>query len=343
MTSLSFTVQEIAELLQCEAVGSLDHCIHGVDYLELATKEHATFLDNPLYQKFLTTTEAGLIVIHPKMARVEGKTYLLSTSPSLTFQKIIELFIQPIPSAFCGIHPSAYIDKSVLLGENVTIGPHVVIDRGCTIGDNSTIGAGVFIGAESILGTSCLIHPHVVIREGSFLGNRVIIQPGVVIGSCGYGYHTDKQGKHTFLKQLGRVVLEDDVEIGANTTIDRARFKETRIKRGTKIDNLVQIGHQVELGEDNLIVSQVGISGSTKTGRNVVIGGQSGIAGHVTIGDQVTLAARSGVSKSIDEPGIYMGAPVMPRKEFGTHFAQLRSIGKLIERVASLEEHSTPS
>lgn len=340
-SSLSFTIKELSEILDCEAVGDLSHHIEGVDYLECAESHQATFLENPLYQKQLTTTKAGLIVISPKTTRIEGKNYLLSHTPSLVFQKIIELFIKPISSAFIGVHPTAHIEADVILGEDVTVGPHAVIDRGVIIGKGCTIGAGVFIGAESKFGDSCVIYPNVVIREGTLLGNRVIIQPGAVIGSCGYGYHTDRQGKHTLLKQLGRVVLEDDVEIGANTTIDRARFKVTLIKRGTKVDNLVQFGHQVEIGEDNLIVSQVGVSGSTKTGRNVVIGGQSGIAGHITITDQVILAARSGVSKSISEPGIYMGAPVMPRKEFGVHFAHMRSLSKLISRVADLEKKQT--
>lgn len=337
----SFTIQEIAQILHCEAVGDLTHRIQGVDYLECATIEQATFLDNSLYKKQLAATQAGLIIIHPKVEeRPEGKNYILSTTPSLSFQTIIELFLHPIASAFDGIHPSAQIAHNVLIEKNVTIGPNAVIDQKCTIGEGCTIGAGVFIGAETILGNSCVIYPNVVIREGTRIGNRVIVQPGAVIGSCGYGYHTDHQGKHISLKQLGTVILEDDVEIGANTTIDRARFKVTLIKRGTKVDNLVQIGHQVELGEDNLIVSQVGISGSTKTGRHVIIGGQAGIAGHLTISDQVILAARSGVSKSINEAGVYMGAPVMPRKEFGEQLAQIRNIGKLISRVATLENKS---
>lgn len=335
---LRFTIKELSKLVDCEAVGDLSHIIEGVDDLESATSNQATFLENPLYQKQLSSTEAGLIVMHPKIPLVSGKNYLLSKTPSLTFQSLIELFIRPPLSGFSGIHPTAVIHESVSLAEGVIVGPHVVIDQGVFIGRNTFIGSGVFIGAEVKIGEGVTLHPHVVIREGCIVGNRVIIQPGSVIGSCGYGYYTDHKGTHQNLKQLGKVILEDDVEIGANSTIDRARFKTTLIRRGTKIDNLVQIGHQVELGEDNLIVAQVGIAGSTKTGRHVVIGGQSGIAGHLTITDQVILGARSGVTKSIHEKGTYLGAPALPRKEFGEQFVQLRSIHKLTQRITALEE-----
>jgi len=163
-------------------------------------------------------------------------------------------------------------------------------------------------------------------------------QPGAVIGSCGFGYFTDEKGRHHLLEQRGNVVIEDDVEIGANTTIDRARFKTTRIGRGSKIDNLVQIAHQVSIGEDNLIVSQVGIAGSTKTGKNVVIGGQAGIVGHIHLADYVMLAARSGVSKSIPKGGIYGGAPAVPIKEFTEQTILIKNIKKIVARLKKIED-----
>jgi UDP-3-O-[3-hydroxymyristoyl] glucosamine N-acyltransferase len=182
-----------------------------------------------------------------------------------------------------------------------------------------------------------MLHPKVTIRETCILGDRVVIQSGAVIGSCGFGYHTDEKGHHIALEQLGCVVLEDDVEIGANTTIDRARLKETRIGRGTKVDNLVQIAHQVIMGEDCLVVSQTGIAGSTKVGNHCVFGGQVGIIGHLTIGSKVMLAARSATAKSILEPGIYSGAPAIPIKEHNEWLVLTRNIKSLVQRVKSLE------
>jgi UDP-3-O-[3-hydroxymyristoyl] glucosamine N-acyltransferase len=187
------------------------------------------------------------------------------------------------------------------------------------------------------VGSGCLFYPHVIIREKCTIGNRVILQPGAVIGSCGFGFTTDALGKHTKLDQLGTVIIEDDVEVGANTTIDRARFKSTIIAKGTKIDNLVQIGHNVHIGPDNIIVSQTGIAGSTKTGKNNVFGGQTGIVGHLEIADYVMIATRGGVSKSILKAGKYAGSPVMGLSEYNRQQVYLRKIETYIEQIETLE------
>lgn len=333
-----FTLSKLAELTESKLIGDPEHQIAGVENLDAASSKEAAFLDNSRYDKQLEDSKAGVVLIHPSVTPIEGRNYLINPHPSLAFQKLIELFIQPAKSGFEQIHPSAVIHPSAKIGEGVTIGPHAVIDRATKIGDHTQIGAGVCIGAETEIGKECVLHANVVVRERCRLGNRITIQPGAVIGSCGYGYFSDSKGKHHPLKQLGTVEIEDDVDIGANTTIDRARFKKTLIRRGTKIDNQVQIAHQVELGEDNLIVSQVGIAGSTKTGRNVVMGGQVGVAGHITITDGVMLAARAAVSKSLLEPGPYSGIPAAPIKEFNAHFVRLRSIGRVIERLKELEK-----
>jgi len=332
-----YTLRELANRTHSELIGNPDQVITGVENLDAASSCEAAFLDNPLYANQLVNSNAGVIIVSPKMTLSQNQNYLIHKNPSLAFQTLIELFIHPISSGFENIHPSAVIHKSATLGENVVISPHVVIDKEACIGANTFIGPGVTIGPRVTIGANCHLHAHVVIRERCSLGKRVVIQPGAVIGSCGFGYFTDSKGKHCSLRHLGTVKIEDDVEIGANTTIDRARFKETVIKQGTKIDNLVQIAHQVELGEDNLIVSQVGIAGSTKTGRNVVMGGQVGVAGHISIADGVMLAARAAVSKSLLEPGAYSGMPAAPVKEFNLQFVQMRSVGKFIKRLKSLE------
>lgn len=332
-----YTLRMLAELTQSELVGNPETPIRGVNNLEAASSDEAAFLENPLYTRQLETTHAGCIFIKPKTPTQPRLNYLITPTPSLAFQQLIELFLSSPTSGFENIHPTAVVHDSAQIGAGVTLGPHVVIEKGAVIGAHTHIAARGYVGANTSVGEECYFYPGVTVREECSIGNRVILQPGAVIGSCGFGYFTDAKGHHLKLKQLGRVVLEDDVEIGANTTIDRARFQETRIRRGTKIDNLVQIGHQVDLGEDNIIVSQVGIAGSTSTGRHVVMGGQVGVAGHLSITNGVTLAACSAVSKSITKPGTYMGVPAIPAKEFGLQFVQLRNIGKLVQKVKDLE------
>ncbi|MGH2638654.1 MAG: UDP-3-O-(3-hydroxymyristoyl)glucosamine N-acyltransferase, partial [Rhabdochlamydiaceae bacterium] len=294
------TLEELATLTSSQLIGDPHHLITGVEDLESASSTEASFLAHPRYLSLLTGTEAGVVCIDPETPRIEGKNYLVCSSPTTVFQKLIELFGKDrLPaSGFIGIHPTAVIHPTATLAPDVTVGPHAVIDAGCSVGSQTIIGPHVVLSAGVRIGKACHLHSHITIREGCQLGDRVIIQPGAVIGSCGFGYSTDAQGKHQKQQQMGIVVLEDDVEIGANTTIDRARFKETRICRGTKIDNLVQIGHNVTLGAHNLIVSQTGISGSVKTGAYVIMGGQTGTVGHIKIANGALFAARSGIKKS---------------------------------------------
>lgn len=332
-----YTLEELALITQSELIGDPTHPITGIDDLETASSSEAAFLENARYEKQMRASQAGVIVMAPTVRQEPGKNYLLHETPSLIFQTLIELFIKPPQSGFSGVHPTAVIHEEAELGEAVSVGPHAVIDRGAKIGEGTSIGANVSIGAETRIGKECVLHPNSVVREGCEIGDRVILQPGAVIGSCGFGYFTDKQGQNHKLKQLGKVILEDDVEIGANTTIDRARFKTTRIGKGSKLDNLVQIAHQVELGPNNLMASQVGIAGSTKTGRNVVMGGQVGVAGHISITDNAIFAAKGAVSKSIEKSGVYSGLPVMPIKECNLHYVQLRNVGKMFERLKKLE------
>jgi UDP-3-O-[3-hydroxymyristoyl] glucosamine N-acyltransferase len=334
---MSYTLDILARLTGCELIGDPAHQISGVENLEAALSHEAAFFENPRYERQLEKTQAGVIIIPKTIKPIPGKNFLISSNPSLSFQSVIELFITPPKSGFDGIHPTAVVHPGAIIGPDTRIGPHSIIDQGAVIGAQCVIETGVFIGAQTKVGSNCHFYSNVVVRENCQIGSRVILQPGVVIGSCGFGYFTDRQGKHIPLKQLGKVIIEDDVEIGANTTIDRARFKATIIKKGTKIDNLVQIGHQVEIGEDNLIVSQVGIAGSTKTGKNVVMGGQSGVAGHLHLADGVMLAAKTGVSKSLLQPGPYAGAPAIPLKEQHIQIMHMRNLEKHYQRLKELE------
>lgn len=331
------TLQELAALTQSRLIGNPSHSISGVESLESASSEEASFCANPLYRPLLQTTKAGVICIDPETPPVEGKNFLVSANPSDTFQALIKLFLHPRTPGFTGIHPSAVIHPSVTLGKDVSIGPNAVIDQGTTIGDHTKIGPLVSIGPGVTIGSHCQIHPNATIREGCRLGDRVILQSGAVIGSCGFGYTTNASGQHIKHEQLGIVILEDDVEIGANTTIDRARFKATRICKGTKIDNLVQIAHNVTLGPCNLIVSQTGISGSVETGRHVVMGGQTGTVGHIKVAPGAMFAARSGIKKSILRPGKYGGNPAISLDAHNREQVYLRKISAYAKKLQALE------
>lgn len=338
MQNPSFSLQELAEVTKTQLIGDPKHRITNVADLDTADENDASFLANPRYEQAMRSSKAGVIFIAPNVPLIEGRNFLVSDNPSRSFQTVVETLHANanLRTGFNGIHPTAVVHPTAKFGKEVVIGPHAVIDQDVTIGDRTFVGAGVYCGVGTTIGDDCTLHPHVTIRERCHIGNRVILQPGAVIGSCGFGYTTDAKGKHTKLNQVGTVTIDDDVEIGANTTIDRSRFKTTRIGRGTKIDNQVQIAHGVIIGEDNIIVSQVGIAGSSKTGRNVILAGQVGISGHITLGDGVVMSARSGASKSIDKPGNYGGAPAMLIDNYNRMSVHLRNIEKYVRELKEL-------
>lgn len=339
MEENGFSLKKLAEFLKVDCIGNEQKIITGVANLESATPDEATFLANFRYANLLKETRAGVICVDPTISLLPGKNYFISKDPSQTFQQIMEIFLSLRPSTgFFSIHPTAVVHEEATLGENISIGPYAVIDKNASIGPNTVIGPFVYIGAGVQIGAHCILHAHSVIREYCFLGNRVILQPGAVIGSCGFGYITSAQGNHLKLQQLGNVVLEDDVEIGANSTIDRARFKTTKIGKGTKIDNLVQIAHNVELGNNNIIAAQTGIAGSSKTGNNVMMGGQVGIVGHIEVTDYVMIATRGGVSKSIKKPGKYAGSPTITLSEHNRTQVYLRNIEAYANKIEELEK-----
>lgn len=343
----SFTLGELAAYTDSKLIGDAQHRISNVADLDSATASDASFLTQSQhdqavrYEKAMLSSKAGVVFIGSNVTPLPGRNFLIAQNPSEAFQKTLEgLFGHYLTetSGFTGIHPSAVIHPTAKLGQRVNVGPHAVIDRDVTVGDDTTIGPQCYIGYEATIGSRTHLHAHVTVRERCHIGNRVILQPGTVIGACGFGFLTDAKGKHSKLNQVGNVVIEDDVEIGANTTIDRSRFQSTTIARGTKIDNLVQIGHGVRVGPDNLIVAQTGIAGSTHTGANVVIAGQVAVAGHITIADRTMIAGKSGVSKSIDKPGKYGGIPVMPIEEYNRNAVYLRNIQKYIKKIQEIEK-----
>lgn len=341
---MEFTLEEISKLTGSKLQGNPLSRVTNVADLESASESDISFLGNPRYEGAMKKSKAGAIFIQPHYAESAAIkdlacAFLFHEEPSRAFQTLIELFVPDAKTftGFTGIHPSATLHPTATIEENVSIGPGAVIDAHVRIQKNTVIGALVYIGPYVEIGQSCHIMPHAVLRERTHLGNRVIIQPGAVLGSCGFGYTQDKEGRHIKLNQVGTVVIEDDVEIGANTTLDRSRFKETRISRGTKIDNLVQIGHGVTLGSDNIIISQAGIAGSSSTGKHVIIAGQAAVAGHIHITDGVMLAAKSGISKSITKPGKYNGIPAVPLDEYNRNTVYLRRIEDMAKSIKLLQ------
>ncbi len=339
MGGKSYTLKELAEQTASALVGDPSKSISGIDTLEEASENDASFLSNPRYREAMKSTKAGVVCVDPENAPQNGSgNYLVSKDPSRTFQMIAELLrIGKKTTAFTGIHPTAVIDPTATLGKDVSIGPYAVIDCKAVIGDGTIIGAHTFIGAFVEIGERCHIYPTCTIREGCRLGNRVILQSGSVVGSCGFGYTTDAQGRHQKLEQLGIVVLEDDVEIGANSTIDRARFKQTIIRQGTKIDNLVQIAHNADIGAHNILAAQTGVAGSAKTGHHVMMGGQVGVLGHVVVEDYTLIATRGGVSKSL-KSGKYRGSPAIPIAEYNRQEVHIRRLEEYVERLKKLEK-----
>jgi UDP-3-O-[3-hydroxymyristoyl] glucosamine N-acyltransferase len=330
------TLANLAELTSAKLVGNPDTLITGVNTLEDATTTDLSFLANPKYTEAMKQSKAGAICAIN--AIIDGRNYLLSENPSRTFQMIAELLLSSSQkTGFSGIHPTAVIHPTAKVHPTANVGPFAVIDQDVEIGSDTTISHHVSIGFGVKIGNECFIHPTAVVRERCILKNRVVLQPGAIIGSCGFGYTLDHKGTYQKLEQLGNVIIEDDVEIGANTTIDRSRFKSTIIHRGSKIDNLCQIAHNVEIGEDNVIAAQTGIAGSSKTGNHVMLGGQVGIVGHVTLDDKVMVATRGGVSKSL-KSGAYRGSPAIPIQDYNRQEVFIRRIEGLSNRLKKLEE-----
>lgn len=331
MSKKMTTLESLAQLTDAIIFGDPNHIITNVADLETATDQDISFLSNSRYEQSMLRSSAGAVFVPLSFASDASINLLYVKDPSMAFQKAIDFFFDEaeLVTGFQGIHPTSVIHPSAQIGLNVTIGPYVVIDQEVIIGERTQILAGTTVGPFTTIGTDCLIHAHVTIRERCTIGNHVILQPGAIIGSCGFGYITDSHGKHVKLSQRGTVTIEDDVEIGANSTIDRSRFKTTRISSGSKIDNLVQIGHGATIGPGNIIVSQTGIAGSSETGAYVVIGGQVGVAGHIKIAEGIQIAAKSGVSKSLTiKGGKYNGIPAEPLEQYNRKTAHLRKFLK---------------
>jgi len=335
---MQIALKEIAKLVNGKIVGDSDITISSLAKIDEAKNSELTFLYLPAYEKFFANTKASAILVKPEFNKSRNDiTYIEVEEPDKAFSALIMHFFSP-SFYLKGIDKTASIDSSAELGTNVALGKNVVLSAGCKIGSNVKIFHNTVLLENVEIGSDALIFQNVSIREDCKLGNRVIVHPGTVIGSDGFGYKQDEKGVYQKIPQIGNVIIEDDVEIGANVTIDRAAIGSTIIKKGVKIDNLVQIAHNVVVDENSVMSAQVGISGSTKIGKNCILAGQVGIVGHIEIADGTILTAQSGVSKSIRKPGYYFGSPVKELKTAKLIEAHSRNLPDYYKRITQLEE-----
>jgi UDP-3-O-[3-hydroxymyristoyl] glucosamine N-acyltransferase len=332
---IPISLAQIHDVVGGELVGSPQATVTSLAGFEEAGPNDLTFVTGDRMLKRGGPTVAGALLAHRRLAEI-ANPHIVVANPTLAFALVAKAF-------FCPVAPPRGIAAAVVRGIDSQIGPDVSIWPGVTLGDRVTIGArvtlypGVFVGNDTSIGDDTLLYPNVVVREGCTIGARVIIHSGTVIGSDGFGYVQD-QGRHYKIPQLGGVTIEDDVELGANVTIDRATLGQTVIKEGTKVDNLVQIAHNVTIGAHSILVSQVGIAGSTRVGHHVMIGGQAGVADHIVIGDQVMIAARAGVNRNLEPNQIVSGAPVMPHEVWVKAQAVIPRLPELRQTVRTLED-----
>ncbi len=329
-------LSEIARLTGAQLSGHAEGEITGVAPIEQAKPGDLTFLANPRYARFVENTRATAIFVPP--GQWKSPAVLLTVdNPYFAFTQVLQKLFPLALSQPEGVHPTAVLGENVCLGERVSIGAFVVVEDHVTLGEGTTLFPHCFVGRQSQIGRACTIYPNVSIREKTRIGDRVIIHSGTVIGSDGFGF-APKEGVYHKIPQIGVVVIEDDVEIGANCAIDRAALGETRIGRGTKLDNLIQVAHNVQIGENTVIAAQTGISGSTKIGRQVVIGGQVGFVGHITVGDKAMFGAQAGVTKSVPQGVVFSGYPAREHKHQLRIEASLQKLPDALKHLRELEK-----
>ncbi len=327
-------LEQVASLVSgtLEGEGSLE--IKGVRGVHDAKEGDVTFLMQNKYFDVLKKSKASAVFVR-EIVDVSIPQIIVA-KPELAFARLVkELHPEPRPQP--GIHPSAVIGNNVTLGENITLSAGVCIDDDVTIGNDVVLHANVVIGANCKIGDHCTFYPNVTLYRNSELGNHIIVHAGAVIGADGFGYTLDEKGCHYKINQFGRVVIEDFVEIGANSCIDRAAMDTTLIKAGTKIDNLVQVAHNCTVGEHSILVAQVGLAGSCKLGHHVVLAGQVGLADHVTLGNQVTVTAKSGTFRNLEDNAVVSGWPAVPTGTWKRYMATLPKLPDLARKVRELE------
>ena len=326
----------IAEKIDAVLEGDAEIEINRLESIDNSISGDITFLTNSKYDEFINITNASAIIVKNDFAKKSKCALLKVDDPDKAFGEVASLFYVKPPQRD-GIHSSAVISENVTFGKNVSIGPNCTIEKNVTIGDNSIIDANVFIGYGTVIGKNSHLFPCVSIREYCSIGNNVIIHNGTVIGSDGFGYSLEQNGTRKKIPQLGVVIIEDNVEIGANSCVDRARFGKTVIGKGSKIDNLVQIAHNVSIGENVVICGQVGIAGSSKIGNKTILAGQVGVSGHLKVGENVIANAQSGIVKNVKSGSHVMGMPAVDHKNFNKSYAIFLKLDELRKKILSFK------
>ena len=332
-----WTLAEIAAATGCSVQGDGGRRLFAVASIEEAGDADISYIRDRQYARFLQTTRAGALILTPELAEDYPGDVLVSRNPYLTYARVVTLF-HPVAKPTPGVHPSAVVAEDVELGQGVHIGAHAVLEAGVRVGDGSVIGAGCVLGASVLVGADCLLHPKVTLASHTELGARVIIHSGAVLGADGFGFVPD-QGSWYKIPQVGYVSVGDDVEIGANTTIDRAAMGVTRLGNGVKLDNLIHIAHNVQIGEHTVIAACTGIAGSARIGSHCQISGMVSIAGHLTVADRTTITATSFVISSITEAGVYSsGTTVDEHSLWRKNAVRFRQLDQLTRRITQLEK-----
>lgn len=330
------TLKELADYLDGEVIGDENIKIKGVMTIDEATEGYITFVSNIKYLKKIEETKASAILVSPGIT-AKGKNLLVTKNPYLSFAKVVDLMMNPEKVYPGTLDDSASVSDSAEIGSNVTAYPFVFIGENVKVADNVVLYPGVYVGDDCQIGKDTIIHPNTVLHKGTVIGERVVIHSNTVIGCSGYGYAPD--GKTYYkIPQVGIAVIEDDVDIGANTTINRGVLGETRIKRGTKIDSEVIIAHNVEIGEDTLITSQVGIAGSVEIGNNVILAGGAGIAGHIKVGDNVKVGGWTGVTKDLASGGTFLGTPAIEIERMRKCYLIIQKLPEMRATVKDLQK-----
>jgi UDP-3-O-[3-hydroxymyristoyl] glucosamine N-acyltransferase len=331
----SLRVDTLAGELSGELIGDGSVELSGLSSLADAGPADMTFYSDLRYRKVLESTRAGALITKEPISELDIPQ-IVHPDPFLAFMELVNVFF-PVPASEPGVHPLAHVSDSAEVGDNATVSPFASIGERSIVGRGTVIHPGVYVGADVTIGEGCTLWPNVVVREGCRVGARVILGPGSVIGGDGFGF-ARREGKFLKVRHVGTVEIEDDVEIGANAAIDRGTLGKTVIRRGVKIDNLVHVAHNVEVGEDSAMAAQSGVSGSTVIGKRVLMGGQVGMVDHLTIGDDAILVAQSGVIGNISEGSMVSGYPARPHQEVLKSTAEVRALSKLRKKVRELEK-----
>jgi UDP-3-O-[3-hydroxymyristoyl] glucosamine N-acyltransferase len=333
--SKSYLLEELAHLTGARLKGDPGIRICGLGSIEDARPDQLSFLSDEHFLPLISECKAAALIVPPALEHLE-RPLLISSQPYLAMARAAQLFAEP-PYLPSGVHATAFVGDDTYLASQARIGPFVHVGPRCRVGEGSRVYGGAYLGCDVVVGDQCLIYPGVTVLDRCRIGDRVIIHSGTVIGSDGFGFAQDEKGRHVKIPQAGIVQIDDDVEIGANCTIDRAAFGRTWIQRGTKIDNLVQIAHNVVVGEHSILIAQVGVSGSTRLGKHVVLAGQVGVVGHLEIGDRVRVGAQAGVGRNVKAGEDVSGSPAMPHKEWLKMTVNVRRLPQMKEELRRLK------